>query len=205
MMMKLLFTLFVSAVMASSATKQECDYSKIATSFFDSCEKGMGWDGTKEFVVSEKSPFGGQFTDGLPGPPVTDVKTIKDYADWMAGVVEAFGKNATVDVQNTAIDHERGAAIFYAVFAGFSEYVYVLNFDEDACLIDNMTKVSCQIGIPTTLALLFTFVSLLLVFSPTQFYHHPPPLSLSRRYGMTHMQQILRKSDWDWGCLFVSE
>ena len=59
----------------------------------------------------------------------------------VVGVVHEFGKNATYDVQVSAVDHERGAAIFYAVFAGFSDYVYALNFDKESCLIDKMTKI----------------------------------------------------------------
>ena len=60
----------------------ECDYEKVAQSFFDNCEQGHGWDGTKEFVKSEESAFFAQVTDSLPGPPLSDVKTVKGYADW---------------------------------------------------------------------------------------------------------------------------
>ena len=55
---------------------------QVAQSFFDNCEKGHGWDGTKEFVKSEESAFFAQVTDSLPGPPLSDVKTVKGYADW---------------------------------------------------------------------------------------------------------------------------
>ena len=61
--------------------------------------------------------------------------------EWMVGVVKEFGPKATVQVKAAAVDEARGVAVFYAVFAGFSDYVYALSFDHGTCKIDGMSKV----------------------------------------------------------------
>ena len=72
----------ITAIREKTTIPEECNIQKVAQAFFDNCEKGYGWDGTKDFVKSEESEFYAQVTDSLPGPPLTDVKTIKGYADW---------------------------------------------------------------------------------------------------------------------------
>ena len=52
---------------------------------------------THAYVASEKTPFKAQITDALPGPKLSAVHTVKDYAEWMVGVVKEFGPKATFD------------------------------------------------------------------------------------------------------------
>ena len=67
--------------------------------FFDGCESGKGWEGVKNYVHSQTSPFEAQVTDALPAPKLSEVKTIQGYVDWMAGVCKAFGDKATYEVK----------------------------------------------------------------------------------------------------------
>ena len=51
---------------------------KTAEKFFHNCESSAGWEACKEYVASD-APFIAQ------SEPLVDVKTVKDYVDWMAG------------------------------------------------------------------------------------------------------------------------
>ena len=112
-----------------------------ALMFFNACEAGKGWDATQMYVLSEESTFNAQVTDSLPGPKLSKVKTVKDYTTWMVGVVEEFGPKATAEIKTSAVDKERHTAIFYAIFAGVSDYVYSLSFDVETCKINSMHKI----------------------------------------------------------------
>ena len=65
---------------------------------------------------------------------------MKDYAEWMAGVVKEFGPKATVEIKTKAIDSDNFIVIWYAVFAGVSDYVYSASFSPD-CKVTNMIKI----------------------------------------------------------------
>ena len=54
-----------------------------AAAFFQACETGKGWNGTMAFVASESAPFAAQVTDSIPGPKLSEVSTVKGYAEWM--------------------------------------------------------------------------------------------------------------------------
>ena len=139
----------------------------IAVDFFNACEGGKGWNATRRYV-SSSAPFHAQVTDALPGPKLSEVKTIEGYTEWMAGVVKEFGpkascnptkttfpkpqanqpdpllacpRQATVEVKAAAWDSGRFTAVFVAVFMGYSEYVYSLKLDSSECRIDGMTKI----------------------------------------------------------------
>ena len=111
-----------------------------AKKFFDACESGKGWEGTKEYVESEDSTFEAQVTDALPFPKLSEVKTIKGYTEWMAGVAEALKEKATFEVKGCGFDSERNVALFYAVFGGASDYVYTINFGASG-KINRMRKI----------------------------------------------------------------
>lgn len=113
----------------------------IAAKFFYACESGKGWNGTKAFVISEQAAFSAQVTDSLPGPKLSKVTTVRGYAEWMVGVIKEFGPKATVELKARAIDGARHTALFFAVFAGLSEYVYSLKFDPEECKITDMVKI----------------------------------------------------------------
>merc|ERR1719506_2641612 len=112
---------------------------RYAQGFFDACESGKGANATANFTAPG-APFGAQVTDSLPGPKLSGVKTVAGYADWMAGVVQEFGPKATYEIKARAVDMSASTALYFAVFAGLSEYVYALTFDE-SCKISSMRKV----------------------------------------------------------------
>merc|ERR1719174_241541 len=119
----------------AAAYAPACDMQGIAVDFFNACEGGKGWNATKRYV-SSSAPFHAQVTDALPGPKLSEVKTIEGYTEWMAGVVKEFGPKVTVEVKAAAWDSGRLTAVFVAVFMGYSEYVYSLKFDSSECRID---------------------------------------------------------------------
>ena len=117
-----------------------CDAEQLtanAQSFFDACEQGRAND-TKAYIATP-SIFHAQVTDALPGPPLSKVKTVADYAEWMAGVAKEF-PTAKPTVYSRAIDELRSMVIFYATFLG-SDYVYILGFEPTTCKVKDMTKV----------------------------------------------------------------
>jgi hypothetical protein len=69
-----------------------------AQAFFDACENGTNWTGTKAYVA-EGATFNAQVTDAIPGfpTPVSNLTTVKGYTEWMAGVVNEFGAVRTSD------------------------------------------------------------------------------------------------------------
>ena len=68
-----------------------------------------------------------------------------DYTNWMVGVVKEFGAAATVDVKARSISGL--TVIYYAVFGGVSDYVYVLQMSDSnpkassSCQVSSMTKI----------------------------------------------------------------
>jgi len=113
----------------------------IAQKFFDCCETGKGWDGCSQYVKSGTAPFNIQAVDALPGPNVTLNKYVKDYLDWMKGVVENMGEKATYEVKAQSYDSDTNTALYYAVFAGYSDYVYAINMDSEEKKVTGMTKI----------------------------------------------------------------
>lgn len=112
----------------------------IAQEFFDCCETGKGWEGCSQLVV-ENAPFNVQAVDALNGPKVTDNKNVKDYLDWMAGFVKMFGAKATYTVKAKSFDSATNTALYYAVFMGYSDYVYAIRIDPEQMRVSAMSKV----------------------------------------------------------------
>ena len=140
----LLFLLFLLNIQTLVFSHNICSnilLKEKAHKFFEDCETGKGWNSTNKYVLSELSSFNAEVTDSLPGPPLSEVKTVKDYSEWMVGVVHEFGPKATVEIKAIGIDEERNIVMFYAVFGGVSDYVYSLQFDIKTCMIDNMNKI----------------------------------------------------------------
>lgn len=113
----------------------------VAQKFFDCCESGKGWAGCSQYVKSETATFKIQAVNALPGPNVTDNKKVKDYLEWIAGVVKEFGDKATYEVKASSYDSDTDTALFFAVFMGYSEYVYTINMDPKEMKVSGMTKV----------------------------------------------------------------
>ena len=113
-----------------------------ARTFIHACESGKGWEEVKMYVHSESSLFNFKATDALPGPKVSQVKTIKEYADWMASVVENTGpEKYTIQVKFKAVDKENDIVMIYAVFIGISDYLYIFQFDKESGKIKNLRKI----------------------------------------------------------------
>lgn len=139
MLWQLALNFLVLNVVAQTADVDQMTH--VAQAFFDCCETGKGWKGCSQYVTNEDVPFAIEAVDALPGPPVTDSKSVKDYLDWMAGVVQEFGPAASYEVKAKAFDEKTHTALFYGVFMGYSDYVYSITVCPEEGKVSGMTKV----------------------------------------------------------------
>ena len=118
-----------------------------ARAFFDACEAGKGWEVCAAWCTPNAS-FSAQ------SEPLADVKTLKDYTEWMKGMMAVL-PDATYDLKSWGIDEARHNVTAYAVFNGThtgdggpvpptgkrlsADYVYVMQFSGDR--INHMTKI----------------------------------------------------------------
>ncbi len=118
-----------------------------AKSFFEACEAGAGWDGCSAFCTPNA-------TFSAQAEPLSDVKTLAAYADWMKGILTVF-PGATYELRSFAVDPDRNNVSAYAVFHAthtgpggpvpptgrtmHTDYVYVMQFEGDR--IAHMTKI----------------------------------------------------------------
>jgi predicted ester cyclase len=124
--------------------------SKIATvaaEFFRACETGRGWEGCKVYCTSNAS-FAAQ------AEPLTNVKTLQEYTDWMKGLL-TFMPDASYELKSFATDDDKQNVAAFATFSAThtgkggpcpptgkstkTDYVYVMQFDGDR--IRHMTKI----------------------------------------------------------------
>jgi steroid delta-isomerase-like uncharacterized protein len=120
---------------------------EIAGKFFEACETGQGWETCKSLCTGDAS-FAAQAS------PLSDVKTLAQYADWMKIILQVF-PDARYELGSFAIDEDRQSVVVYAVFHGThtghggpvpptgrrmsTDYVYVMRFEGDK--IAHMTKI----------------------------------------------------------------
>ena len=147
------FVLLMIGLASPSATtiSSSCDPEQLAVTaqaFFDACEYGKGWNVSRAFVdpTAGGGAFTWQVTGSLPGPKYAQINNIMDYTNWMVGVVKEFGAAATVDVKARGVSGL--TVIYYAVFGGVSDYVYVLTMSEfnaeeptSSCKVKSVTKI----------------------------------------------------------------
>lgn len=123
------------------------DMLRAAEQFFVACETGKGWDGCKGFCTPAA-------TFSAQAEPLSDVRTLQQYCDWMKGLL-AFIPDGRYDLKSFAADEARGNVTAYAVFHGThtgpggpcpptgkavaTDYVYVMQFKDGR--IAHMTKV----------------------------------------------------------------
>lgn len=123
------------------------DITPIAQSFFQACETGKGWDICQAYCTADA-------TFSAQAGPLADVKTLRDYTEWMKGLL-GFVPNGRYTLKSFATDPDRGNVCAYAVFTGthtgqggpcpptgkstVSDYVYVMEFD--GAKIHHMTKI----------------------------------------------------------------
>jgi predicted ester cyclase len=120
----------------------------VAQEFFVACEAGKGWSVCKTFC-KDNATFSAQ------AEPLTGVRTLEQYTDWMKGLLAVL-PDGKYQVRSFAVDGERHNVCAYGVFSGThtgeggpcpptgrhlkaSDYVYVMDFDGDK--IKHMTKI----------------------------------------------------------------
>ena len=135
----------------ASPTVATCDPEQLAVTaqaFFDACEYGKGWNVSRAFLdpAAGGGAFTWQVTGSLPGPKYAQINSIMDYTNWMVGVVKEFGAAATFDVKARGVSGL--TVIYYAIFGGVSDYVYVLTMSEfnaqkpsSSCKVKSMKKI----------------------------------------------------------------
>ncbi len=81
-----------------------------AQAFFDACETGKGWDGCQAYCTPDA-------TFSAQAEPLADVKTLRDYTEWMKGLLTVLTDGRYV-VKSFATDTERNNVCAYGVFTG---------------------------------------------------------------------------------------
>lgn len=120
---------------------------KTAEAFFEACETGKGWAACKPYCLPEA-------TFSAQASPLSEVKTLEQYTDWMKGISGLF-PDASYDLRSFASDDARKNVTAYAVFNAThtgeggpvpptgrrmsTDYVYVMQFEGEK--IAHMTKI----------------------------------------------------------------
>lgn len=123
------------------------DIMVVAKQFFEACEAGKGWDMCKTYCTPNAS-FAAQ------AEPLTDVKSLEAYTNWMKGLLQ-FMPNGRYVVKSFAIDEERQNVSAYGIDSAThtgeggpcpptgksttTDYVYVMEFEGNK--IRHMTKI----------------------------------------------------------------
>jgi predicted ester cyclase len=119
----------------------------IAEKFFIACEAGKGWEGCKAFCAPGA-------TFAAQAEPLTDVKTLEGYFNWMKAILGPL-PDGRYELKSFAVDEKRrnvsAFAVFHATHTGTggpvpptgrktaTDDVYVMQFTGDK--ISHMTKV----------------------------------------------------------------
>jgi SnoaL-like domain len=118
-----------------------------AKAFFEACEAGKGWDGCSA-CCTPGATFAAQ------AAPLAEVRTLRDYAEWMKGLLTVL-TDGRYELVSFATDSERNSVSAYGVFIGThlaggpcppthqtakTDYVYVMQFNRDG-KISHMTKI----------------------------------------------------------------
>jgi len=119
----------------------------IAKQFFETCEAGRGWEGSKAYCHA-----GATFS--AQAEPLADVKTLQQYTEWMKALM-MFMPDGRYELKSFATDEERNNVCAYAIFSAThtgeggpcpptgktvkTDYVYVMEFEGDK--IRHMTKI----------------------------------------------------------------
>ncbi len=117
--------------------------------FFDTCEAAEGWTSCEPYVADNAS-----FT--AQSEPLTDMTTVREYCDWMAGFGKITAPGATYDLHACSYDKDNRKAMFFATYHAkhtgdggpvpptnkdtHSHYVYVLKMNDDD-KVENMVKI----------------------------------------------------------------
>ena len=123
------------------------DITTIAHAFFEACEAGKGWEVCKAHCTPDA-------TFSAQAEPLSDVRTLQGYADWMQGLL-TFMPDGRYTLKAFATDPERGKVVAFATFSAThtgaggpcpptgkhtqTDYVYVMEFAGER--IRHMTKI----------------------------------------------------------------
>jgi|SRR5215217_3248855 predicted ester cyclase len=129
------------------STTTEPTMTDTARAFFEACETGQGWEGCRAFCAPNA-------TFAAQAEPLADVRTVKDYAEWMKALL-GFMPDGRYELKSFAVDSARNNVCAYAVFSGThsgeggpmpptgkstsSDYVYVMEFADGK--INHLTKI----------------------------------------------------------------
>lgn len=121
---------------------------KNAAEFFNACESLKGWDICKEYVADNATFF-------AQCEPLTEIKTVKDYVDWMTGF-GTIAPDGNYELHASAFDEVNNTAIFFATYKAThtgeggpvpptnkttnSHYVYALKMDGNGKIM-SMNKI----------------------------------------------------------------
>src|SRR5215208_783981 len=92
------------------STTTEPTMTGTARALFEACETGRGWEGCSAFCHADA-------TFSAQAEPLADVHTLKDYAEWMKGLL-VFMPDGRYELRSFAVDSERRNVCAYAVFSG---------------------------------------------------------------------------------------
>lgn len=81
-----------------------------ARAFFEACETGGGWEACSGFCAPDA-------TFAAQAEPLADVHSLKDYAEWMKGLL-VFMPDGRYELRSFATDSDRQNVCAYAVFSG---------------------------------------------------------------------------------------
>lgn len=120
-----------------------------AKKFFHTCESLKGWEACKE-LVTENAVFDAQCE------PLTEVKTVKGYVDWLTGFGTVTAPGCSYELHAAGFDEIKRTAIFFATFTGShsgeggpipptnkitcTHYVYAIKMNNDE-KVESMTKI----------------------------------------------------------------
>ena len=80
-----------------------------ATKFFHACETLQGWEGCKDFVAPRATFY-------AQSEPLTDIRSVEAYCEWMAGLGKGPLKGCRYKLHASSYDEASRTAIFVATF-----------------------------------------------------------------------------------------
>jgi hypothetical protein len=80
-----------------------------ATKFFHACETSQGWDGCRQFVAPGATFY-------AQCEPLTDIKSVEAYCEWMAGLGKGPLKGCRYTLHSASYDEANRTATFVATF-----------------------------------------------------------------------------------------
>jgi hypothetical protein len=117
--------------------------------FFEACESLKGWAGCEQYVAP-----GATFEAQCE--PLTDVRTVEAYCEWMRGFGTVTAPGCSYDLHACGFDADTSTALFFATFHGrhtgeggpvsptqketHTHYVYALTMNSEG-KVSRMVKV----------------------------------------------------------------